>query len=109
MGELARQVSIFGSAVAHFWHVGALVLAAAAMVPLNPLNPLEVDSHTVYIQLARKRVLHGHSGFQRLDLFGGVSCMSEATMRKVRETCFCQGQKNDVKSGYRLPCIIPQP
>ena len=28
--KLAQQVSIFGGAVAHFWHVGALVLAAAA-------------------------------------------------------------------------------
>lgn len=34
--DFYAKVSIFGSAVAHFWHV---------------------DSHTVYIQLARKRVL----------------------------------------------------
>ena len=62
-GLAQLEVRVFGGAVAHFWHVGASVLAAAAaMVWQLPPNPLEVDSHTVYIQLARKRVLHGHSG-----------------------------------------------
>ena len=74
VGELAQQVQHFWKRCGSFLARGRLGSCSCshgvAGLPLNPLNPLEVDSHTVYIQLARKRVLHGHSGFQRL--FGSL-------------------------------------